>query len=532
MRIQIVTIFVTVLLAISNLAAQDNRLIPTGDVAYEYINRLQQQGHLLDLHPTALPYTIGELRKAMKAVDEKILTENHRSWLQFLKNRYPEQQIDDSESKTVSTGFDSRAVLRSSNNERLDVLRPLDDAEGDRNLEAWPRLQINGFLEYERFIVHAGVTMDRWYNDDPDGLDIVRRLWTRSEDTYIGFQHPFASIYFGRFNNHWTAIDQGGVSITNNTNSFDQLSWRIGPDKLSLRSFVGELDNLGPNGSFEERDRFKDGNIRRYIAMHRVDWRPNNNWAFTIYEGVLYSGANAGLSLNYGNPLHFLTFVSDNNPKNFENNLMIGGFFWGYYKGFTVNGQLALDDVIINNRGDVREVGELEPASAAITFSLSNANLIKNWNIGIETEVISSQVFSTDQTEGQWSFAQRGLATNFTDYAYISLFGDYYGFNNRLEGLRVTPSLDILLQGEQDLRLPLNDDSGPFILTGTTQSTVRPGLRGFYQPSERWWLRFDLGLNVTRDKNNIMGNDETDFVGLITVGARFSKSGNIQFSEN
>jgi len=508
------------------LQAQRNRLIQTEDIAYEYIKRLQQRGHLLELHPTALPYTVGELSAALDSVKAGELSDRELRWTRILKKRF--DMKDRTENKEVFTGVESKAMFRSTNNERLDVLRPLENTAGEKELEALPRLQVNAYMEYKRFFLQAGVTMDRWYNEDPDGLDIVRRLWTRSENTYIGFQHPFASVYFGRFNNHWTAIDQGGVSITDNTNSFDQLSWRIGPDKFTLRSFVGELDNLGPNGSFEERDRFKDGNIRRYIAMHRFDWRPSNKWAFTFYEGVLYSGANAGLSLNYGNPLHFLTFVSDNNPKNFENNLMLGAFFWGYHKGFTINGQVALDDFVLNNRGDARAVGELEPTSAAITFSISNAKLLKDWNIGLETEIISSQVFSTDQTEGQWSFAQRGLATNFTDYASISLFGDYYGFN-RVEGLKITPSIDILLQGEQDLRKPLNDDSGPFILTGTTESTVRPALKGFFQPSNRWWLKFDFGLNVIRDDNHIEGLNTTEFVGLFTIGGRLTKRAEVDF---
>jgi hypothetical protein len=56
----LLSISVCLSFAVAPLCAQPNRVIPVEDWTYFYLQRLQRRGYLLDLHPTALPYTHGE----------------------------------------------------------------------------------------------------------------------------------------------------------------------------------------------------------------------------------------------------------------------------------------------------------------------------------------------------------------------------------------------------------------------------------------------------------------------------------------
>jgi hypothetical protein len=236
-------------------------------------------------------------------------------------------------------------------------------------------------------------------------------------------------------------------------------------------------------------------------------------------EGVLYSGTNAGLSLNYANPLHVLGFVSDNDPKNYENNLVLGAMVWGYQKGWTFSAQMLMDDFVYSNRSEMAQGGYLEPLSTSIMASIYKANVMDGLGIGFQGELVSSQVYHTDQTEGQWTYAQRGLATNFSDYIHLRFYADYMA-EQWLPGLELTPGLDLLWQGEQDIRLPLQNYSVDFVLIGQPEMTVRPSIKAHYQMDPRWWAEVDAGFNVIQDRNHQVGNNVVEPVIQLSIKAR------------
>jgi len=505
------------------LYAQANRFIRLQDPVYSDIQYLQHQGYLKELHPTALPYRHKEVRRAYRQARKrstgKRLSYEESSALKRIE-RYLEQtgSLHSAESgktsdkRNVAAGWKAEIGLRAANSERLDVLRPL----GEESI--WPNARLGGYLEYEQWIARANLSFDYYYDTDPDGLDRARRLYTRSEESYLGFNSDFVSLYAGRFTQHWAPYESEGVMLTGNPGAMDQLSLRLGTDKLALRFILAELDNLAPDGTFTStQDRFEEGSIRRYLYLHRFDWKPNNQLMISLVEGVLYSAEHAGPSLTYANPLHIAGFVTDNTPKNYENNLILGGIFWGYWNGWTLEGQLMLDDLSYRNRSFFKERDDLEPVSMAATGSLTNSRLIAPYTLTLSMEMASSQAYRTDQTEGQWSYAQRGLATNFSDYLKLQLSARWQA-HQLYTGLTVKPKLDWLYQGEGDLRLPLDTSSGPVLGIGTPEQTLRPGVELLYQSRDNYWLRLDWGLSHVRNNGHISGNDDWQMIGLIEAG--------------
>lgn len=496
--------------------SQSARLIPVKHPAYRYISQLQTRGFLETLNATKLPYSEQEILNALENVNVEILPSLEKSWIEALRVRLKPGEHE------LNYGINASGGIQYANTDRLDAMRPIFQGNG-----ALPFIHIRPFIGGEHWVAQGGMRFDRAYNEDPDGLDLVRRLQTRSEEVYVGYQNTWFQVYLGRLDVHWGIKDAGAAFISQNPRSFDALHTKIGNERISISAIMGELDMLGPGGSFSERDRFLEGGKRRFLSLHRIDWSPKPNLQFTIFEGVIYSGTNAGLSLAYLNPLNALVFVSDNDPKNAENNLLVGFGFRTRFGKLTIQSQVVLDDAVFENRSFFKEIDDLEPASGAGFLHLVYAGLFPRLDVQLNLEVVSSLAYRTDQPEGQWSFAQRGLATNFSDYSSLGIEVRMYA-DELLRGFVLQPGLFYLVQGQGDFRQPLlteepNGQTVPFLGIGTPSKTFRLGLKAQYLSEKPFWFETDIGVNVFQDRFFVEGNSDSFPVALFKVGIDFTR---------
>ena len=157
--------------------------------------------------------------------------------------------------------------------------------------------------------------------------------------------------------------------------------------------------------------------------------------------------------------------------------------------------------------------------------------------------MVSAQSYNTDQAHGRYLYLGRGIATQFNDYVFGEIRAVMFP-DGALLGLRITPYLGGLLQGEQVIDKdfigsPLSQkDKDPeelelvpnFVLSGIVQESLRIGLEWvYYSRAEQgwkkgWWIRGDLGLNVARNLGNIESNDQARLVGVIELGVQLDFS--------
>lgn len=490
--------------------AQANRLLAAGDPAYHTIERLQRRGHLLELNPTALPYRFGDLADALENLTDANLSPLERRWVDLLRRRLRMGATEEAPA-TFTAGVDAELGARLTDHQRLDPLRAFSDTA-----RAYPYGILQLWLSAGPVVAEAGSRPDLFYNDDPMGLDVALRLGVRSEHTYAGVQTPYVSAYLGRVGQHWGLPGSDGMLISDNPLPYDLLALRLGTEKLAVRALLGELDSVTEDGRFTGRvadDSETEGNLRRFVAAHRWDWRPSKRLTLAFIESAIYSSETSGLSLKYLNPVHPFVWTVDNRPKNDENNGFVGGLLWAQTGRWTWHGQLVMDDFDILN--------STEPASFALTGNLIRA--AGAFDVGAEITMVATRTYNTDQPPGKYMYLLGGLATQFSDFIQGGVFADLY-LDAWLPGLQLTPRLDVLAQGEVDFRdefSPGNSDFGT-ILEGTVEQTVRPSVQVFYQRSPWWWIRLDGGLNVTSNKDHIDGASDTRFAGLATFGVRLT----------
>ena len=482
-------------------AGQRNRLLHVHDPSYEYIVRLQRRGYLLELNPTATPYRHGAVAAAIASVDTTRLSPSEGHWLRLV--RYAVRQVPrDAGEAAVGYYFDGQASLV--NSDRKELLRP----RGDTLNFFYEGTAVSGWAEFGSLVTDFSIWHSRYYEDDPDGLDVALRLYARSENTYVGYHRHWLSAYVGRWNQHWGVPGEAATVLSNNPRSQDQLYLKLGGGRLSVTGVLSELDSATDGLYFTGRaedDSVRAGSTRRYFAAHRWDFRPGRRFMVSFMESAIYSGPGSSLSLKYLNPMHVFSFVVDNRPKNDENNGFLAGLLWAQISRLTIHGQFMVDD--INLQGIGRE---------SMTFAMVGSAVVAlpKLDVGIALEAVSARAYNAPQPEGRYLYLQRGLATQFSDYVSSTLWADVY--LDTVPGLRLKPHVAILYQGERDIRQPFpsNDELLDNILDGQVARTVRTAAEIMYQPVPWAWARAEGGFNST--------DGNTRFAGSLSVGLRFT----------
>lgn len=521
-HLSLALLFLFVFISLSH--AQENRLVNTHSWQYEYINRLQQRGYLLELNPTDFPYAHREVREALEEVKVPELGTRERQWYDLLSQNF-ENLPDNIDGMRLGGVFEGGA--RHSSSARLNVIDPA--GEGEILL---PRGRVNGYLEWNRWIGQAGFTFDLFYDVDPVGLDVGRRIYSRGEETYLGYNGDRIDLYIGRFDNHWSLYDRKGGFLTDNPRSFDQIQFKFGTSKLSFSSILGEMDNMAEDGTFNGHS-YDLGAYRRYLFLHRLDWSPVPNLKLSFIEGELYFSQTASISIRNLIPLHLLFFESHNAPMNNNSNLLIGGSIWYQTGPLTVYLQGMIDDFVVEDRKELQEENKFIPTTYTINSSITLAGLTEGMDIGLEADLVSANSYRSFRYQDQWTYLQRGLATNFSDYISTKLFATFYP--GWLPGLKVEPAATLYLKGVGDmreLRTPTEPDGTqiPGILSGVNERTVRPSLYLRYQPvtsadlfdSSRnvhfnIWLDADMGINFVDNAGHQTGATSNEFVGLFRL---------------
>ncbi len=493
-----------------------NRPVPLDHWAYEYIHRLQARGHLTSLHPTALPYTGGEIASALKSLQPEELLKPVRRWAERLHEEYGSSQDESG----PQAGVEVQPGVRASSTQRLDPLRPAPDSDVPLQvggLHVYPQTAIRVFLEHGPLVAQGGIRFNAWYRYDPDALEAANRLVARNEEAYIGFGTRYVSVYAGRLAQHWGPYEETALLVSRNPVDFDRMYVRIGGARLALRSIVGELDSITGDGRFTGTagaDSVRSGSIRRYLSAHRLDWRPSRNVAISLMESTIWSGSSAGLSLKFFNPLTLHALAVDGRPKNDENNGLLAGMAWAQYRAWTFQGQVLLDDADLLNQSG-------EPSSIALSGSLTYAGLARA-DLGTAWTAVAARTYNAHQPEGRYTHLLRGIGAQYNDYIHASAYATFYTGRGELD-LTVSPRLDVLFQGTAGIHepYPVVADAVEFILDGVTERVVRPGLRLRAQRGASWWGQIDAGPAFIRNEAHRTGNDRTIFTVTLSAMARF-----------
>lgn len=543
----------------SKLQAQDTRVLSLYDwQSYEWISQLQNRGHLLELHPTDMPYRYDEVHEAVENLlqtESSKLNGLEQRWAENLAKRV--RKVDNDDGTRPVLDLRASSYLQMNNSERDQMYRPSDDIP-----YLWPMIEVAAGMRYDGWVVQANPRFEYYEDRNIDGLDAVNRFWVRNEESYLGYSNEFLEIYTGRVLNHWGVYGRSGAMLSDHSVAYDQLKLNLGSKHIQLSSVMGYLDNLKSDDVFNGDTREDPFSVKRFLFAKRLDWRPRPFLMFSYRESLIFSGWDAIPQPKYMVPGYIGFFQADNAPQNDFINYLTGIALWAQIGGgsgsgaesrsdgsnsgrdglnsgtkssniLTLHTEIILDDVIFFRE----RRGIDERSTYNVLFHANLALAERPMNLRLDAEMISAQSYNTDQAQGRYLYLGRGIATQFNDYIFAEIGADLL-LDEQVSGLRISPYLGALFQGEQVIDKefigsPLTQkDKDPedlepvpdFVLSGVVQQTFRAGIQWTFRVENGWWARGDFGLNHMENVGNIEGVSSTRPVGMVELGYRFDFS--------
>ncbi len=397
---------------------------------YVTISSLQSRGVLTKLSPDQLPYSVGEIRTAISNAKSQVNSEGIteleanglteivsfgdqkltnkpmassgqdliRYWIELLEADLEALSHSEKTSRIDDLHLQLDSGIEFTNARRRDLYRPLQN-----ELFAWPFAHAAGTFSSGPWSVHTRVRFDYYYDSDPDGIDAVNRLYSRNEESYLGFQNQTFSFYLGRIESHWGLFEEAAGMLSTNPRSFDQIQFIVGNPKLTFTLLYGMLDGMNGDSTFTGETRFDDVSFNRFVAMKRIDWRVTDALRLSFRESIVHSGRNAYPDFRYMMPASFYFFSEAAAPYDDQQNLLMGFSGWFQKKGWTLHSEFVLDDLIFNRK----KRGLNEKSNYAYSILARHALPGKPLDISIRSQIATYQVYNTDYPETRYLYLGR-----------------------------------------------------------------------------------------------------------------------------
>ena len=479
--------------AVARAQVVGSRFLPVDHWAYEYLERLETRGHLPGLNPLVQPYRRLDVARELARLDPDTLREPLAGWVRMLREEFARELLTLAGQAETRYGLEAMAGARGSTSHRLDPARPT----GNEN--AWPWWRGGGWVETGPLAAETRVYGDLYFQDDPDGYDPgfdprVRR-GGRTDNAYLSVTLPFGALEAGHFARNWGPLGSAGLMVSDVATPYPQIALEVRAGRFALHSFIAELDTVGT--------------AKRQMIAHRLDYTAKD---FTVSLGEATVYVHPTLLLRFANPFELLVIDQNDQPPQ---NLMLNAQVRLRRSGVVLYGDALLDDIDLNPG-----TPQPEPPQYGFTLGARVVSLPPWIELGTEYQQVGAWTYRTPNVTDRYSFFNRGLGANYSDYDRLTLWADLYP---PVEGLRLTPVALLQRQGEGNFRdsIPGGYYWGrPALFWGVKETTLRLGLRGRYQPIRELWINWDLGPNFTRNRAHVTGVNQTSFEAVAEIGVR------------
>lgn len=480
---------------------QNGPIVPLDDPSLWALESLRLRGVAEPGDPGVQPWQESVLVRQLN--DAVPSDEWARETLSRLRSRFSSQPAG-----FEAMGYRVLAGLRGATQDRHELIWRQVDAESSFQ----QRISAEFWFTAGSWTASFGFRHSRYYDLDPDGLDSAHRWMIRTENAYVARNGEFIDVLLGRVAVNQAGLGRTGLLISANPRPMDQISVRLGTDRLNLRTSILELDSITRDGrltGIAGDDSVRTGSERRMLAVHRLAFRPAQGWTIGLSHSILYSGPGSGLSLKFANPLQLAILSIDDRPKNDENNGLLGAFIHRQTAKTLIQAQFLLDDFdILNGK---------EPASVAVDLMASRREIAPSLDIEVRGTMVTARTYNSEQAEGRYIYLGRGIGTQFSDFILAGVTLHWLSF----PGWRISPGFDMLMQGELDIRSSFpRYDEADMILDGQVETTVRPFVRVDALMAAGLDLSADVGMAFISDEGHIAGASRTAFSGSLSLSYR------------
>lgn len=422
--------------------AQASPFVEIGSWEAELVERLRAGGALRSLAAVSRPHVEADVLEALREVDTLRLSGVERVWYRELERELLRRRV----SRRRPVG----ATLRFEPGLRLGTAPTLDPFVIQRSGGVYPAASAAGAVQWG-WVVAAfeGEWTRREAGEAPVGDPGVVAF--RAPVAYVRVARTWGDFVLGRVRWELGAEAPESLVLGARPEPLPGLAWSVGSQRFRFRQVVSRLDRIN-----EER---------RYLSMHRLEFRPVSGLDVGLTETVVWAGRGRGWELGYLNPLvvYFSEQVNDAvQPGNVKYAVDLA---WRPHRRVELYGQVLIDDLTweegwphrLGWLTGVRAGGVLPRVSFEAYGAKASALLYQSWRLG-EAYVYRGQ----------------GIGSNRTDYERFSFVLHW----DVLPWARFSPVYERLRQGPRNLWMLLPVGSPPLEPHGAGYVTDRMGIEG------------------------------------------------------
>ncbi len=473
-------------------------LLPMDDVAYTYIDALQMRGMLRELPIIERPYSVGDVRAAVRAARAQLRDAGSARWLSAIEQAADKYapNVTESDSGVFTASLAGYGVAQTSGTRDL--------MQSDRVNTLAPGFTVRALLDAGPFTAATRVLADRRMRVDPEFFGRRDRvLSSRTEEAYVGASSKYATLQAGRIGRSWALPGQLGLMLSNGAYSYDHLYLRLGTDRLHLSSVMARLD--------DERLNFTTDTLaQRYFSTHRLGVQLGGV-ELGVSESVVYGGVGTGFKPSLSNPFSpaFVAQYSDGEKIN----VAFGAdALWRGQSGLMLGAQLFVDDFQI----DACDLCS-EPPGLALALSADGIPVAGGVRAFVGYTRVNSLTYRAEDRFERYTSRTVGLGQRNSDFDEVKGGLD---FGPRLP-VPVRAYVAYRRQGAGDYREPFpavaDRNDWPSIFEGVTVKTLRAAISSAFRLGAATEVSLDAGVNRSANDFRQPGITKTRMEGRVRV---------------
>ncbi len=487
-------------MGVSSLHAQKpSPYVPIDHWTMRYVEHLISAGVMVDPDPLTRPLTQRQLRNALLAVDTAQVDATTRQLVGDLIREFPERTASPSYYFDGFLGFRAKTYGRR---------RPL--RQGGVGLGAFIG-QYDASATFGNFLLNSTAFFDRQLRGDPEYTGVIPGSIANRVLGHIAFQFEHGEFFWGNISRNWGPAALSGFQISDVPYSYDHFALRLGTDHFSLEMLATPLDTVS--------DLQEDTPSNRYLMAHRLIVHAIPKLTVSFSETALLAGPGRNFDIWYLNPLRSAWLAADD-----ENERDGGNFSLAVDVDFRASNRLALFSSLFMDDGpgvfDLRNLSKPDSEPSAFGFTAGfRTGLPGPTSLTAYYTMVSLLAYRSSSQRSSHVYSRRGIgiARNFSDYDQFTVKMSILPHRSTL----LQPEITLLRQGEGDFRDPFPPRDQlpvlPHLHLGTVERTWRLAVNGTATLKSRVTLRWDAGLHLVRNLQNVAGASESRFVGSIAI---------------
>ena len=451
--------------------------IPIDHWMYSYITLLQDRGHLASLNPSVRPYTRKEVFGAVKKLNQTDLSSAEKKWIQYIREELSDVAEDVA---CVDT-----TLIRTSWEGRLSLRRQQNDTHGDYFVK--PNLEISS----DNFAIHLRARIDHALRRDTNYQGRKPSIGgAYLPDAYALLQWKSVRLTVGHYSTNWGPFENKSLIVSANPYPYERLELSWTTRRISIRSFVAQLDQAY--------------NAGRYFSAHRMDIHLPHGINLGITESVIHGNADKTQPINwkYLNPINIFAEAQLNGGGDANENIAFDAYV--PVGRFVFKGQFLVDDLILDGPDKPAPNRKTSPDRLGflITGIINNPGLPSS-QAQLDYERVSSYTYNIKSSRPWQSYTYNGLGLGSprNDRDAWILTWRYFGFERWLLSLES----GFFRQGERNLSSHDFTDStmtvGKFP-RGLVEKTWRLGIQADYFHAHNFWATCKISTDNVRNRSN------------------------------